>query len=246
MGDKWNRSVLEDPRFEVPLYTMAEAARIIDVPVTTFTTWAKGYIRRSPHRPEVLAGPVVTWQRPASKGAPCIPFIGLAEAFVVNAVRRSGVSMQRVRPALDVLKHEIDVAYALASRRLYSDGAELLYNYAERRADDDAAPHIRQLVVVRNGQCVFSEIVDQYLVNIEYGPDNYASLLRLPSYACARVIADPQRSFGRPTLVHGGARVADVLDRFWTGESLADLEEEFGAPRDQLEDLLRVASRWAA
>ena len=246
MGDAWNMSVLEDPRFDVPLYTMSEAARIIGVPVSTLSTWARGYVRRPPGRPEVSADPVVAWQEPVTMGSPCIPFIGLAEAFVVAAVRRSGVPMQRVRPALDVLKREIDIAHSLASRRLYSDGAELLYNYAVHTADIETAPLIRKLVVVRNGQYVFSEIVDQYLVNIQYGPDDYASLIRLPSYSCARVVADPQRSFGRPTLVQGGARVTDVLDRFWTGESLADLEDEFGVPRDQLEDLLRVASRHAA
>ena len=246
MSDDSTESVLADPRFEIPLYTMSEAARIIDVPPSTLTTWAKGYVRRPPNRSKVIAEPVITWREPETVGGPCIPFIGLAEAFVVAAVRRSGVPMQRVSPALDMLQREIDIEHALASRRLYSDGAELLYDYAEHLADTESAPFIRELVVVRNGQCVFSEIVDQYLINIQFGPDDYASLIRLPNYLCACVVADPQRSFGRPTLVHGGARVADVLDRFWTGESLADLEEEFGAPSDQLEDLLRVASRRAA
>ncbi len=246
MGDDWTESVLADPRFEVPLYTMSEAARIIDVPSSTLATWAKGYVRRPTNRPKVVAEPVITWREPETMGGPCIPFIGLAEAFVVAAVRRSGGPMQSVRPALDMLQREIDIEHALASRRLYSDGAELLYDYAEHLADTETAPLIRELVVVRNGQCVFSEVVDQYLINIQFGPDDYASLIRLPNYSCARVVADPQRSFGRPTLVYGGARVADVLDRFWTGESLADLEEEFGAPSDQLEDLLRVASRRAA
>ena len=36
---------LEDPRFDVPLYTLAEAARILEVPPTTLSTWAKGYVR---------------------------------------------------------------------------------------------------------------------------------------------------------------------------------------------------------
>jgi len=62
----------------------------------------------------------------------------------------------------------------------------------------------------------------------------------------AAVVADPARSFGAPILERGGARVDDVLQRFWAGESLDDLAEEFGAPVDQLEDVVRVASRRAA
>ena len=32
----------KDLRFEVPLYTPAEAAHAVDVPPSTFATWAKG------------------------------------------------------------------------------------------------------------------------------------------------------------------------------------------------------------
>ena len=99
---------------------------------------------------------------------------------------------------------------------------------------------------MRHGQRVFAEAVEQYLVNIEYGPDQYASLIHLPSYSCAEVVADPLRSFGHPILARGGARVSDVLDRFWASESLTELTDEFGAPPEQLEDLVRVASRRAA
>ncbi len=246
MGTRTSVSALEDPRFEVPLYTMAEAARILEVPPSTLSTWAKGYVRCFRDRPTVSGGPVITWLEPDSSGAPSIPFVGLAEAFVVAAVRRSGVSMQRVRPALDELKRQIGIDHALASRRLYTDGAELLFDYAVRSADAETAPLLRELVVVRHGQRVFTEAVRQYLVNIEYGPDQYASLIRLPSYVHAEVVADPLRSFGHPILERGGARVADILDRFWAGDSLAELRGEFGAPLEQLEDLVRVASRRAA
>jgi hypothetical protein len=34
-----------DIRFSEPLYTVAEAARVIDVPASTLATWTKGYVR---------------------------------------------------------------------------------------------------------------------------------------------------------------------------------------------------------
>ena len=71
-------------RFDVPLYTLAEAARALDVPSSTFATWAKGYERRPPGRRIVRGAPIVTaFEAPA--GYPSVPFIGLAEGMVLAA-----------------------------------------------------------------------------------------------------------------------------------------------------------------
>jgi len=71
----------------------------------------------------------------ASQGGAVVPFIGLAEGYVLAALRKAGVSLQRIRPALNHLQRELGLEHALASRRLYTDGAEVLYDYAERQAD---------------------------------------------------------------------------------------------------------------
>ncbi len=163
---------------------------------------------------------------------------------MLAAVRRSGVPLQRVRPVLEVLSKDLGIDHALASERLYSDGAEILFDYAERSLDPDA-PLVRQLLVVRNQQRVFAEAVEQYLQLIEYAGDGYARLVRLPGYGEAEVVADPVRSFGQPIFAHGGAKVADVLERFWAGDDLDSLVDEFGVPRSELEDVVRVASRRA-
>ena len=233
----------QDLRFDVPLYTVAEAARAVDVPASTFATWAKGYVRRPESRSEVRGEPVVT-AFVARSAEPSIPFIGLAEGLVLAAVRRSGVPMQRVRPALAALERELGVAHALASRSLYTDGAEVLFDYG--LASADGPEMIGQLVVVRNGQRVFVDVVADYLRRIDYDTsDGYARLIRVPAYE-SDVVCDPTRSFGRPIFACGGARVSDVLDRFQAGDSLDELSAEFGVPISDLEDALRVASRRAA
>ena len=51
----------------------------------------------------------------------------------------------------------------------------------------------------------------------------------------------------RPAIfARGAARVSDVLERFWAGDDLDGLAEDFGVPRAELEDVVRVASRRAA
>ena len=165
---------------------------------------------------------------------------------MIAAVRRSGVPMQRIRPALQALRQEIGLDHALASRRLYTDGAELLYDYAERQEDSRESELVMRLVSVRSGQGVFTEVVMDALQRIEYASDGYAVRVGVPAFTRATVIADPERSFGSPIFVQGGCRVDDVLGRFWAGESLAALVEEFGVPMGQLEDVVRVTSRRAA
>lgn len=233
-------------RFETPLYTVADAARIVDVAPSTLATWAKGYVRKSVGRPDVVGAPIISYLPTTHLKEPTIPFVGLAEAMVLAAVRRSGVPMQRIRPALDEIQRSIGVDHALASKRLYTDGAELMFDFAEQRADSEDGQAARQLVVVRSGQRVFAEVIEAYLRRIEYGDDGYASLIHVPAYERAQVVADPTRAFGAPIFERGGARVDDVLQRFWVGESLDELSEEFGVPADQLEDVVRVASRQAA
>jgi uncharacterized protein (DUF433 family) len=189
---------------------------------------------------------VVTFVPPDRSGEPSIPFVGLAETLVLAAVRRSGVPMQRVRPALLTLQDELGLDHALASRKLYTDGAELLFDYGERRRDTPEGRSVLNLVVVRSGQRVFTEVIEAYLRRIDYAKDGYPRLIRVPAYEHAEVVVDPARAFGAPVFERGGARVEDVLGRFWAGESLDELSDEFGVPADHLEDVVRVASRRAA
>jgi hypothetical protein len=100
-----------------------------------------------------------------------IRFVGLAEGLVLTAMRSSGVPLQRIRPALTRLANELGLEHALASRRFYTDGAEVLFDYAENGDDPAAARAARELVVVRNDQRVLNEVVESYLRRVEFGDD---------------------------------------------------------------------------
>ena len=235
-----------DERFTVPLYSVSEAARYLGVPQSTFTTWARGYVRHRPTGADSVGAPVVTTVREPGIGGAVVPFVGLAEGLVLAAFRSGGVPLQRIRPALERLERELGVAHALASRALYTDGAEVLYDYAETAGDTPEARGARELVVVRNGQRVFADIVGAYLHRVEYASDGYPRLIRLPHYRDAEVVVDPGRGFGQPVFERGGARVEDVLALFRAGEPLDVVSAEYGVPESDLEDALRVALQSAA
>lgn len=221
----------EDPaRFDVPLYTLAEAARLLKVADSTFSTWAQGYVRRFPDRPDVSAGPIVTATAAGERDAPRVPFVGLAEGQVVAALRRglgrkSRVSLQQIRAAVDVLRAEIGVEHALASRALYTDGARLLYAYGEAEGGEE----LSELTELRSGQRVFSDVVRDYLERIDYAEsDVWALRLRPP--VSDHLIIDPHVGYGRPLIAGYGVPAVAVLDRLRGGDRLEVVADDFGVP----------------
>ena len=57
---------------------------------------------------------------------------------------------------------------------------------------------------------------------------------------------DPRRAFGLPLVLHGGARVENLVDRFVAGDRVGDIADDFGVPEEEVEDVIRVATRAAA
>jgi uncharacterized protein (DUF433 family) len=214
----------DDPRVSVPLYTMAEAAQYVGLPYSTFQSWVK---------PGGGKEPLIT-SRDRRGYEASIPFIGLAEAFVLQAARRAGVPRHRIRPGVEAVKSELGLEHALASRVLYTDGAELLVQYATE--DDD-------LEVARTRQRQLTTTVKHQLQLITYAGDGYAERLRLPGYGPADVVVDPHVAFGYPVVQGTGTRVKDVLERFWAGESLRTIAYDFDLNDEAVEALLRAQTR---
>lgn len=203
----------------------------LEMPASNIQRWA---------RPEPGKKPLITTLKRRG-GQATVPFIGFAEAYVLASFRRAGVPLQRIRPAVERISREIGVEHALASERLFTDGAEVLFDYAEEHGGEEWS-----LVVVRNQQRQFTDLVKEYLQRIDYGGDGWATSVQLPAYQHADVIVDPSVAFGMPLLVHGGARVEDLVDRFQAGDSVADIAADFEVPPEEAEDVIRVATRAAA
>lgn len=235
---KVNQLPKDDPRLVQPLFLTREAAIYLHVPPSTFQTWVQGYERHNGRGRSTVGAPLVT-AVDSPPGSPKIPFIGLAEGLALSAFRRAGVPMQRIRPALERLQYEIGLRHALASDRLYTDGAEILFDYGRQAGEEK----ISQLVVVRNQQRVFVPVVEQYLRHITYGPDHWASRVRLPGYEKTPVIVDPKRAFGRPVIQRVRVPVEELVDRWWAGDSIHVLAEDFGLHEAEVEDVIRVATR---
>jgi hypothetical protein len=189
-------TMLRDIAYTTPIYSQSEAARIIQAPTSSFGRWAQGHRFKQRQAGRWGTSPALLSGVRPGRGV-TVPFNALAEGFVVESFRRAGLPLTRIRPAVEVLRNEIGLEEALLSDRLRTDGAEILL----RNGDGD-------LIVVRNGQGVFKEVVQEFLKSITYR-DGLASVIKLPTFERVDVIVDPHRNSGQPTIDRIGVRIDD-------------------------------------
>jgi uncharacterized protein (DUF433 family) len=110
----------------------------------------------------------------------------------------------------------------------------LLVDYSKH--DDET----RRLFELVSRNTVFTPVVEGHLERITYGEDGWASRLVLPSTPAPLFSVDPTRAAGQPLTIRGGARVADIIDRFRGGESPDFIASDFGVPAEDVIELIRA------
>lgn len=168
-----------------------------------------------------------------------LSFANLVEAHTVAAFRGSGVSMQKLRPALAYLAEHLGIVHPLASRHLLTDGVELFFRYLRQEGDGEL---IALLNVSRGGQVVFHEAVDRYLRRVEWAVDGYASSLWLAGRD-AGLVMDPHRGFGQPVIARRGVQAEAVVRRLLAGESRRSVAEDFGLELVEIDAVDQLRSR---
>jgi uncharacterized protein (DUF433 family) len=204
---------------------------------TTFRRWVKGYHQEFRDRPPVDGEALISDLPPTVRGGPSIPFVGLAEGMFLAALRKAGVPLQQIRPALELVRTKIGVEHALASRRLYAVGPQLLWEVSEEaEVDDDARHGARDLIVLKNDQYVFRQVIDQYLQQITYD-ETYAQRILLPGYEVAELACDPRTNVGKPYFTLTGTPLYAVQGLLEAGETIADVADDFNLPTDQVTEV---------
>jgi uncharacterized protein (DUF433 family) len=223
--------VSADIRFGVPLFMIDEAAHHLGLPASTLRSWT---VRQAGPAPLVHRLPADT-PRSAS-----IPFVGLVEAHMVRGFRAIGLSAQGLRVSVACLRELADDEYALATRRVATDGVSLLADMAEAH-EEPLWTRVTDRQVAING-------IENYLHFVTWDKgDKYPKRLKLRTYQGADVIIDPRFAFGQPVLERQKIRVRDILDAFWAGESSNTVADEFGVSVDEVEAVIRSATKhWAA
>jgi uncharacterized protein (DUF433 family) len=168
-----------------------------------------------------------------------VPFVAIVEAFVLRLLRDLGMSLEDICTAVRTVRSAFGSEYALASRKITTDGVDVI-------VDVSRASNVREWVRARDDERAFREIIEPYLLNIEFGADGIARRLKLPTYEGAEVIIDPRFGLGQPVLAQQKVRVPDLVDAWWGGDRIEDIAREYRVPTAEAESAIRAATKHAA
>lgn len=222
------RKKRQDPR-DVPLYTVAEAARYLHIPAPTVRSWVQGryYPRR---RGKARFLPVI--ELPETRDSR-ISFRNLVELAALRALRtRLGFDIKAVREALDFAKKEFKVDHLLASRELYAmpAGDLFLKTYGEL------------INLNRAGQYGIREMLESLVERIDWddrSPVRFFPPLPLESQRRSKsIVIDPRIAFGHPVLASKSISTGVIADRVNAGEELPEIARDYGVTEDEIKDAL--------
>jgi uncharacterized protein (DUF433 family) len=228
----------QDPR-EVPTYSVAEAAHLAEVPVTTLAHWVSGqpYMAKGVerHSPPLIA---VHTRRPR-----LLSFSNLVEAFVLADIRRQhGISFPKLRRALRYVSESMRVPRPLINARFQTDGTDLFVEKVGRLVN-----------VSQQGQVEIRGALEGRLQRIEWDEQGIAARLfplpRSGAPATAQpksIVIDPRRGFGKTVIAGTGVPTLVIAERHRAGDSVTDLAHDYKLAPELIEDAIRFEYRYRA
>ena len=223
---------------EVPLYSVFEASRYLQIPVNTLRSWVSG--RSYP----LLSGasrrsqPVIALADPATSR---LSFSNLIEAHVLDALRRQyQVELPQIRRAVKYLREFFRTGHPLVHHQMLTDGKDLFVEAAGLKDVINASRH---------GQLAMRDLIGLHLQRVEWDRAGFVARLypftrsrRSPAEEASQprvVTMDPRVEFGRPVLKVSAVPTAVIADRYKAGESIAELADDYGEDPLNIEEAVR-------
>lgn len=193
-----------EPRFVAPICTVQDVAEIVGMPVETVKTWAG---QRRSRRQMFSRTPQ------EHRGWPSVPLVGLVEANTLRTLRDM-LAPSEVEAAALWIRNKYDAPYALANKRLVTDGA---YAYVQENPSE--------LYRVKTKQHAFVEVLEAHLHPLIFEHDDYpvAYEVRIPG-----VVIDPRFNAGRMTFERNRVPVFAVLGSLQGGDSVDEVMQQYG------------------
>jgi uncharacterized protein (DUF433 family)/DNA-binding transcriptional MerR regulator len=164
----------ESLRFGVGLYSIRDAARLLQVPVGTVRRWIS------------VKDGVVTCTFDLHERT--LTFLELMELHFIKLFRDQNVSLQTIRKAAKTAEKRFGNPHPFALHRFDTDGRTIFATLigSEKRLVED----------LRHGQYVFDTVVRPFFKKLEYSQDR--AIRFWPLGVGQRVVLDPERQFGTP------------------------------------------------
>ena len=163
-----------------------------------------------------------------------LSYLQLVEVAFVATLRKLGVSLQRIRRARAYAAQVLNAEYPFAEYRWLTEGHHAMLNLIDvddHAPETDGGASISSLVVGdAHGQIAWQEMIGARFAEFDYEED-----LALTWHVRGRdnpVVIDPRVSFGAPTV--RGLPTWVLKGRWKAGESISDIEDDFGLEEEEI------------
>jgi uncharacterized protein (DUF433 family) len=233
MTTKRRRTAVPDDPSEVALYSVAEAAFIIGVSSRTLHQWiygrdykAQGEIRTSP--------PLI---KPADTREGLLSFSNLAEAHVLDAIRKHNFPMTAIREAIDAIKQQYpsEREHPLITAEFYRHGKRL---FIKKLNETISVSRPTQGQRVLGG-----DMLDVYLERIRRDDrDLPVRLFPMRANPDSRIMVDLFIASGQPVISNTGILADFIHERHVTGESIEEIAQDYGIDSRAVADAIRYVA----
>jgi len=192
-------------KYDIPMYSAAEASRLVGLSATRVRRWLKGY-KYSYENQIHQQSPIIHRQDLQDSYA---SFLNLIELLFVKRFVDYGISLQKVRKALDEASEIVGTKH-FAHQCFFTSGNVI---YLKVKEQGNAI-----LQLLSGGQWVIPSIIQQLAYQIVF--DDFTSLARrwYPMGTDGLIVLDPYISFGRPSIVSRGIATSNIFD-FYMAEN---------------------------
>ena len=227
---KWEQQI-----YNLPTYSLTDAARYLHIPLPTLRTWVKGRSYPTKTGPKTFH-PLI--ERPDSQ-YPQLSFTNLVEAHVLRVIRKGHkIPLDKVRLALDYIGKQFNTEHPLVLKKFSTDGVDLFIEQVEHLVNAS-----------RSGQLAMKQVLNNLLTRIEWDEQDIAARLfpLIEIYGSEFIerdgketdnkilTIDPNISFGKPTITGTGVPTQIVTELYDAGDSIEDIATDYNCTPFQIE-----------
>jgi len=213
----------EHPSVKRPLYSFAEADRIVRVTPGTARRWLKGYhFWYDDKRHEM---PPIT---PDLGEQYAVSFVDLMEVAAISKLRQKGFSFKRVRQINAYCRVYLHEPRPLVTQKFKVAGQDIFL-----AADFDVLVDVGR----EAGMLAWKEVLEPFLEDVEY--ENELARRWWPLGRERMVVVDPDYGFGLPVVEGTAVRTEIIAERYRAGDSTDEIAYDFDVTPKQINDALR-------
>jgi len=210
--------ILTRPRLGEGIYSVPEAAKILNLPLYKVRRLLKVYWNERFGKGKDL----YSW---GEGGATAFNFLTLIEFYVFYQLKDAGVKTKDILAAHERLSQRLKTSFPFASTTLLTDGGKILFE-TEGGAIVD---------VDETFQYNLREVINPFCKKIEFNGERIARRF-YPLGKAKNIVVDPHHQFGQPTIAGTNILPTTIFSYYKGGEPIEFISNIFEISKQQVSD----------